>query len=240
MKRRRALVALASLCGGAASAAAALSLAGCPNTASTTIYTPPTGIQIDSQELVAGIGCGSGPGQVYGYAAIVTQVTETGTPFVTSAVSNCFGNPIFTNLPSPDGGLTQYSIAIYAFDSASFPPELGGCENVPLTSACPGEDASVVRRYESQANWTTTCTATQAQGVPQVADCGQLEPTEAGPGGEAGSEGGPDAADAGNAADAGEAGDAANGADAAAADAFTAEASDGAGVSGEAGDAPLE
>jgi hypothetical protein len=227
VNRLRALVALGSLTGCAVCVAAAFALAGCPNTASTSIYTPPTGIQIDSQELVAGIGCGSGPGQVYAYAAVVTQVTDAGPPFVTSAVSNCFSNPVIENLPSPDGGNTVYSIAIYAYDSAAFPAALGGCDSLALTSACPGDDAAVVKRYESKATWTTTCTATQSQGVPQFAVCGELEPPDGGAG-----DGG-DAGDSGVTPDG--AGDAAE-----ATDAATAEASDGRVISGEGGDAPLE
>jgi hypothetical protein len=234
VNRRRAIVALGSLGAGAACVSLTLALAGCPNTASTSIYTPPTGIQIDSQELVAGVGCGSGPGQVYRYAAVVTQVTDAGTPFVTSGVFNCFSDALFTNLPSPDGGNTYYTIAIYAYDEAAFPAALGGCEYSYLSTACPGDDASVVRRYESQATWKTTCTATQFQGVPQVADCGELAPADAGAGvgdgGEAGKN--PDATGADGAADAGDASDAT--------EAATAEASDGPGVSGEGGDAPLE
>ena len=233
MNRRRAVVALGSLGAGAACVAVALALAGCPNTASTSIYTPPTGIQIDSEDLVAGIGCGPAPGQVYRYAAVVTQVTETGTPFVTSGVFNCYSDALFTNLPSPDGGSTSYSIGIFAYDSAAFPAALGGCEYDTLSAACPGDDASVVKRYESQATWTANCTATQFPGVPQIATCGELKPTGAGAG---------DGGDAGETADApgsdGDAADATHASDAT--EAATAEASDGPGVSGEGGDAPLE
>ena len=234
MNRRRAALALGSLGAGAVCVAAALALAGCPNTASTSIYTPPTGIQIDSQNLIAGIGCGPGPGQVYRYAAVVTQVTDGGTPFVTSGVFDCYSDALFTNLPSPDGGNTYYTIGIFAYDSASFPAALGGCEYTPLSAGCPGDDASVVRRYESQATWTTTCTATQFQGVPQIAVCGELERTDAGAGAGDGGDGGEtaDATGVDGTADASDASDAT--------DAAMAEASDGPGVSGEGGDAPLE
>jgi hypothetical protein len=208
-------------------------LAGCPNTAVTTLYTPPTGIQIDSQNLVAGVGCGPGPGQVYAYAAVVTQITDAGAPFVTSGVFDCFSDALFTNLPSPDGGPTVYGVAIYAYDRASFPAELGGCAYLQSSVACPGDDASVVHHYESQATWTTSCTATQFQGVPQFASCAPLMPADGGAGGDASEmSDGADAADASEAATPGDASDAAETA--------TAEASDGPGVSGEGGDAPLE
>ena len=238
MNRRRALVAIASL---ACTGAALVALVGCPNTAATTIYTPPTGIQIDSQTLVAGVGCGSGPGQVYRYAAVVGPALKDGgygsdgTP-VTSGVFTCFTEALFTNLPSPDGGPTDFGLDIYAYDRASFPAELGGCEDLPLNMACPGDDASVVLRFAAQATWQTHCRATQSQGVPQVAVCPfPLEPAEAG--GDAESDAGTDATSPGDAGDA-----SAEAADAPgeAADAPTAEASDGPAMSGEGGDAPLE
>lgn len=243
MNRRRAVVTLGSLGGAAACAAAAVALAGCPNTAATSIYTPPTGIQIDSQTLVAGIGCGQGPGQVYRYAAVVGPPAPDGgfgtdgTP-ITSGVFDCFADGLFTNLPSPDGGSTDFGIDIYAFDRAAFPAELGGCENLPLNVACPGDQASVVLRYSAKATWQTHCRVTQSQGVPQVADCPYLlaSPPAPGEGGMGG-----DAGDATTSSDA-PADTSAEAADAPAesADAPTAEASDGAGVSGEGGDAPLE
>ncbi|HEX8795313.1 MAG TPA: hypothetical protein VF765_30400 [Polyangiaceae bacterium] len=240
MNRRRALVALGSLGGAAACAALAAALVGCPNTAATSIYTPPTGIQIDSQQLVSGIGCGPGPGQVYQYAAVVTQITDAGAPFVTSGVFDCFTSALFANLPSPDGGPTDYGIAIYAYNRAAFPSALAGCDYARLSDNCAGDDAAVVRRFESQATWTTSCTATEYQGVPQVAVCGALVPADAGAGGDGGDAG--DAGDAGEMGDATEAGDAPapteGGMDAS--DAGTAEASDGSPISGEGGDAPLE
>jgi hypothetical protein len=235
--RRRALVALGSLGGGAACVVAALALAGCPNTASTTIYTPPTGIQIDSQRLVAGVGCGSELGQVYRYAAVVGPPwpdggygIEDGGAAITSGVFDCFSDALFTNLPSPDGGPRDFGLDIYAYNLASFPAELGGCEDLPLNMACPGDDASVVLRYAAQATWQTHCHATQSQGVPQVAQCLALL---------AAPEGGA-ASDAGDATTGGDSSAEAGDAPAEAADAPTAEASDGPGVSGEAGDAPLQ
>jgi len=234
VNRRRALVALGSLGGGAACAAAALALAGCPNTASTSIYTPPTGIQIDSQQLVAGVGCGPGPGQVYAYAAIVGPPEPDGGDgtsgtAITSGVFACFSDALFTNLPSPDGGPDDFGLNIFAYDRASFPAELAGCENVPLTMACPGDDASVVGRYKAQATWKTYCRATQYQGVPQIAQCTPLESTDGGA-----------ENDAGDATSPGDTGAEAADAPGEVADAPTAEASDGAVVSGEGGDAPLE
>jgi hypothetical protein len=244
VNRRKAFVALGSLAGGAAAClSVAVVLAGCPNTATTTLYTPSTGIQIDSQQLVAGVGCGSGPGLVYRYAALVGPPATDGglgiqvgaTPYA-SGVFDCFSDALFTNLPAPDGGPAGFGVDIYAYDRASFPAELEGCEYVPSAVPCAGDDAAVVGRYESRAAWTTHCTATQYQGVPQFAFCNELMPADAGTTGDAGDAG--EMADGGDAADGSDVaapGDAAD-----AAEAATVEASDGPGVSGEGGDAPLE
>jgi phosphoribosylformylglycinamidine synthase len=66
-------------------------------------------------------------------------------------VFDCFTDALFTNLPSPNGASTDYDIVIYAYDKASFPPALGGCEYTSLLSACPGDDAAVVRYSEDLA-----------------------------------------------------------------------------------------
>src|SRR4029077_3925163 len=56
-----------------AAVAGCCALAGCQQSAPTTAYTPITGIEIPSAELVLGHGCGTGgQHQVYKYAAIVT------------------------------------------------------------------------------------------------------------------------------------------------------------------------
>jgi hypothetical protein len=242
VNRRRAIVTLGSLAGGAAAClTVAMVLAGCPNTATTTLYTPPTGIQIDSQMLVAGLGCGMGPGQVYRYAAVVGPPEKDGGlgtpgPAYATGVFDCFSDALFTNLPAPDGGAADFGIEIYAYDQASFPQELAGCEYALASNPCPGDDAAVVNRYKSLATWKTSCDATQYQGVPQYAVCGDLSPADAGAGGD----GGAGDAMSGGDASADSAADSAADAPAEAADAPTAEASDGAGVSGEGGDAPLE
>jgi len=194
--------------------AATLGLAACPASPSTTLYTPITGLVINSESLLAGIGCGTGPGQVFKYAAVVRlagDATESGLPV--SGVFDCFTNAQFANLATPDGNLTSYDIAIYAFNEASFPADkLGKCDDTASDASCQGENPATVLEFAGMANWTTTCTATQVPGVSEVAVCNSLVPVgDASVGPDEGTdtsapEG--DASDGGEAGNPGDAGDA--------------------------------
>jgi hypothetical protein len=169
----------------------AAGLLGCPtSTSSTLVFTPITGIQIDSAQLVAGFGCGTGPGQVFQYAAVVSfaplgpdgGVESDGDAgpleVVTSGVFDCFANGILSNLPVSEAGSSAYTLQIFAFNEASFPPQLacapgpGGPQGV----SCPGDDAGAVIPFEPRATFTATCTATQVPGVTVHAICTPLEP----------------------------------------------------------------
>ncbi len=197
---------------------AAAVLLGCPSSSSSSLtFTPITGVAIDSAQLVAGIGCGTAPGQVFKYAALlsfsplapdgnVDTAPDAGPlEILTSGVFECFANGIFSNLPPSEAGTSAYTIQVFAFDQASFPPEL---ECVPSPtgtgSLCPGDDAGAVIRFEGLASWTATCTATQVPGATQVAACTPLVPVAAPQDG-----GATDAADASDATQAADATDAA-------------------------------
>jgi hypothetical protein len=157
---------------------------GCTTSASTTGYTPVTGIQITASDIVAGHGCGEHSGQVYKYAAVVSYANDAGVasdagvgkPFI-SGVFDCFADGIFSNLPALDSGVPQgFDVSIYAYDKASFPRAL---DCPPGTAPCPGDDAGAVTQSLAAATWTTTCTATQIQGATSVASCVALH--DAGP-----------------------------------------------------------
>jgi hypothetical protein len=164
-----------------AAGAAALALAGCPSTTTTTGYTPYTGVIIRSSQLVAGFGCGTGPGQVYRYAAVVyhlgADAGPTGNAFA-SNVFDCFSDGVFENLDADDAGNTSYFLTIQAYERASFPPGLS-CDPA---GACPTWDVSTVLASAAQASWTTTCTATQQAGVPVLAVCQPLGAADGGAG----------------------------------------------------------
>jgi hypothetical protein len=221
-----------AIVGGLAAAVSVTSagLAGCPAQTTTTIYTPVTGILVRTATLVADHGCGTEPGQVYRYAAVVSYANDGGPATqpggaVPSGVFDCFTDGLFSNLVASDAGSLSFSVAIYAFDFADFPPALNCSPPIPEAGTCPGDNADTVLANVGSATWTTTCTAVQQSGVTAVAVCGPLTPTGGGGGG-----GGAAGADAGADADAGAGADAEAGADAGA------DVGADAGVDGDAAD----
>ncbi|HLK37133.1 MAG TPA: hypothetical protein VKU41_10315 [Polyangiaceae bacterium] len=153
----------------------AAGVAGCPSSSTATGYTPITGIEILSSSLVAGYGCGEGPGQVYRYAAIVSYAADAGGAgaLQVANVFDCFVDGVFENLPASDSGSQSFAIAVQAYNRASFPASL----NCPAAGGpCNAQDPGKIQAAAAQATWTTTCTATQQQGIPVLAVCGPLVP----------------------------------------------------------------
>src|SRR5258708_29252921 len=99
--------------------ASACALTGCPSVTTTTGYTPITGIVIRSSALVAGYGCGTGPNQVYAYAALVAVASNAKpTVPILGSVFTCFTDGVFENLNPSDGGSLDFAVSIFAYDKA--------------------------------------------------------------------------------------------------------------------------
>jgi hypothetical protein len=183
----------------AASAGALVALAvalpcafgGCTNNVTALVYTPITGILIRSADLVAGHGCGTAPGQVYAYVAVLAQQNAKDVAIASTVVS-CYSDGVLSNLvwdagsnPAPDAATYDYYLYIYAYDYASFPQTLACSAPVTPSTGCPGDvpdattadtaDGGIPPRYPP--TWKTTCTASEIAGEPMLANCGPLEPT---------------------------------------------------------------
>jgi hypothetical protein len=162
--------------------ALACAFSGCTNNVTALVYTPVTGILIRSADLVAGHGCGTAPGQVYAYVAVVAP-QDAPNVATQSTVISCYADGVLSNLPY-DGGsnyevaITPYILHIYAYDYASFPTALA-CAPPIANSACPGDipDAAITVVDQHAPTWTTTCVAGELPGEPLLADCKPLEPT---------------------------------------------------------------
>jgi hypothetical protein len=172
--------ALAALAVGAACA-----FGGCTNTVTALVYTPITGIVIRSADLVAGHGCGTAPGQVYAYSAVLAQPLAPDVA-IASTVVYCYSDGVLSNLDYYDAGADQpnnvYDITIYAYEYGSFPADLA-CSPPISNGACPGDspDATIAATRSVDGGilprWTTTCVASQIPGEPSLAECKPLEPT---------------------------------------------------------------
>jgi hypothetical protein len=174
-ERRRERPALwRAVAGAAAFVTLAALAAGCGSSASTTVYTPLTGLEIPASLVTAGHGCGTLPLQIYKYAVVVSSSpADAGVPaLVTAGVFDCFTDAVFSNLPSLDGGVNPtYYVSIYAFNFTSFPLVLNCTTGA---APCPGDEAGAVAPWTASANWTGSCTGTQVAGVTASVTCTAL------------------------------------------------------------------
>ncbi len=156
---------------GAALAAVLGAVAACSNTNTAAGITPPTGILVRSENLVAGKGCGTGPAQVFKFAAVVQN--DDGA-MLAGATYDCFADGSFQNLPPSSNGSFHYKLHIFAYDKPTY------TASAPAIEAGAG-DANRLAALPS--TWTTTCDATEQADVEVSALCAPLTPTPAtGPG----------------------------------------------------------
>jgi hypothetical protein len=176
---------------GLLAAAGTAAVVACTTTTTTTTFTPITGIEIQSAALVAGFGCGTGPGQVFRYAAAVSfaggndagaLVQQSGVPLTN--IFDCFADGVFENLPSSDAGSLTFNVAIFAYNEDDYVTKAGlpanlGCIPTPDGGAmgCVPGTQPLTPTQEGFATWTTVCTATQQAGTPVIAVCGPLVST---------------------------------------------------------------
>jgi len=129
---------------------------------SSTTTVPPiqlaTGITVQAAGLTTGIGCGTGPGQVYKYAAVMSD------PHV-GAVYDCFADAAFVNLPTTADGGGLYTIDIFLYDQDAYNANtsqinaaVGASNALPILAAIPS-------------TFTTSCSATQTGYLQTVAQC---------------------------------------------------------------------
>jgi hypothetical protein len=171
--------------------AGASAVAACATTTTTAVFTPITGIVIQSQSLLTGFICGDEDDQVYRYAAVVTYagpdggpvepavpVEQSGAPLTN--IFECFTDGVFENLPSSDAGSLSFTVSIFAYNkkeyvSASLPSDLA-CPPMVDGGFCTAGSEPISSVQEAAATWTTVCTATQLSGTPVFAVCGPLLP----------------------------------------------------------------
>jgi hypothetical protein len=194
----------------------ALAVPACQSSSTPLPYIPITGVVVPAARIVAGYGCGTGAGQVYKYAVVVSQAAADGGPTspISIGVFDCFADGVIENL---DAGSMNYVLQVYAYNSAGYPsclvgvcvPSDAGYAGGPCypTRDSPSGLASLAGEFAAAAQWQTTCTASQQQGAPTSASCGPLElPPAPADGGATASivcgDSGPDSGDDGSSGDA--------------------------------------
>jgi hypothetical protein len=188
--------------------------AGCPDDTNTG-YLPVTAIQVDITDLLNGanLTCGTGPGDVAMYAAVVnfqssdTQPSGTPTQACTSppgaplilagGLYPCYAAGPIANLPLPndggalpDGGHVDYAVQILMFTQAEFAAHQKEIEKAiaPGTKEISGDGGVCSLPF----SWAATCTATEQNNIEVNTACPGgvvLGPTPAGGGDSAASDG---------------------------------------------------
>ncbi len=147
---------------GALALAACTSITGGSSLASNTVstFSPTTSVEVDSSTLFARLGCGQAPGVPFKY---IVTVTPRGTSPLFISVNDCFTNAVFENLPE---GSTDVTMTVAVFDEPTFDaPHPYDIRNPALS-----DQAAIL----ADAQWTTTCAATQTTNVAVLAVCDPL------------------------------------------------------------------
>jgi hypothetical protein len=188
-RRRVGLTALAIACGvGFATVAA-----GCETASRNDAITPRSGIIVRADSLTAGLGCGTGDGQVYRYSVIVTRAPDTerrapdgapspevGRQTVAVGTYDCFADAVIRVGSGGDNLLqTDLDLEIRAWNKAAF--EQQDVASAVAASASfaevPADAARPLLRLAP--TWTSLCTARQESLVEVLANCTPLARSDA-------------------------------------------------------------
>ncbi len=156
---------------------------------STTLpYTPYSGVEIPSSDVVAGVGCGAAPGQVFGYAAVLGDPSDASSPSLTplpdgappvyASVFSCFTDGAFSGVSTSPGGGATVELWIYAYDEAKFEAAQATVADFNCGNpTCPlSVDAGIPWVLHAPSTYVTTCTATLESGDHVLPVCNPLEP----------------------------------------------------------------
>lgn len=172
-------------------------LVGCPSSTTSLPYTPYTGINFVSQDILEGFGCGTAGDQVLKYAVVLGDPSDASVPALSplpdgaqpayASLFDCSTNGVFSSiLTSSDGGPT-IEAWIYAYNAADFQalqsedlvPGFASCA-LPTCPLSLSDVQLIVRTYSAYTTYTTTCTAVPESGDNVLASCLPLTPRPGG------------------------------------------------------------
>lgn len=131
----------------------------CSSTATTLGVLPATGITVRAASLTTDLGCGTGNGQVYKYAAVLADPAAAG-------LYDCFADAAFVNLPLTGDGGGVYDVTVFMYDKATFDANAAAIQTALADPASAGAALAAL-----PASFTTSCTATQTLNIQTVAQC---------------------------------------------------------------------
>lgn len=141
-------------------AAISLGVMACGSTTTTTgVYLE--GITIPATALTTGLGCGTGGGEVYKYAAVIVDPP-------TGAVYDCYASAAFQNLPTQADGGDNYTIDVFLYDQATYNA------NAAQINAAVGAPNGAATLAKIQSTYQTICTGTQTLNLQNVALCNSV------------------------------------------------------------------
>lgn len=146
-----------------------LALVACAGTTTTAAYTPVTGIYIRADSLVSDYGCGTNPGQVYKYAAVVYDDAKS---VRGSGLYSCFADGLFANLIGTT--TSNFTLQVYAFDYSRY-----SAQQTRIDAAVTAVDGNGLLTPDTTTlqqlhTYGTDCVATQQSGVQVLAVCKPL------------------------------------------------------------------
>ncbi|MEO8801254.1 MAG: hypothetical protein ABI551_25405 [Polyangiaceae bacterium] len=136
----------------------ALGAFACSSTPTTLGTVLATGITVRAASLTTDLGCGTGNGQVYKYAAVLADPAAAG-------LYDCFADAAFVKLPLTGDGGGIYDVTVFMYDKATYDANAGAIQSA-IAGADPATALSAI-----PASFTTSCTATQTLNIQTVAQC---------------------------------------------------------------------
>lgn len=141
----------------------------CSTTAGSLLYTPVTGVVVQSEPLTAETGCGREAGQVVRYLA---RIEDACGRILFARDYDCFADATFVNLPPSRYGSSLYFLRIYAFDDAAY-----AANAAAIQTAVTPIGAGVLARTPFAAltpTYVASCTSAQSTDVQSPAVCQPL------------------------------------------------------------------
>jgi hypothetical protein len=142
---------------------------GCSTSATSTAYTPVTGIYVRADSLVSDYGCGTHARQVFNYAAVVY---DDAMAVRGAGLFPCYADGLFANLVGST--TSNFTLKVYAFDEAAYDSQKKIIDVAIGATDANGNLVPQTDTLEHLRTYGTDCVATQQNGIQVLAVCKPL------------------------------------------------------------------